>query len=290
MFDPGTPTCSPAFSATPWPLDRCCRIEVTPIGPLAYRRSVWQMSVLSDIVPKLAVLPGVEAVVLGGSRARGADRPGSEWDLGVYYRGSFDSARLDGRGYPGHLAQPGEWGRLANGGAWLSVQGQPVDVLLRDLDQIEVWWAEAREGRFEIDNVEGHLAGLPTYVPVGEIALCRPLFGRLPSVWFPEELRAGAGYRWRWCAAFSLFYAEQYSAHAEVATCVGMLVRAAQAAHGIRADRGEWTLNEKGLLLAAGLTDANVIVSDVGLGAMRAVQKMRDLLDPPDLGELSVHP
>jgi hypothetical protein len=69
-----------------------------------------------------------------------------------------------------------------------------------------------------------------------------------------------------------------------------MLVRAAQAAHGIRADRGEWPLNEKGLLLAAGLTDANVIVSDVGLGATRAVQKMRDLLDPPDLGELSVHP
>lgn len=83
------------------------------------------MGVLDELVPKLAELPGVVAVVLGGSRAEGTDRPDSDWDIGVYYRSSFDADLLAGLGCPGHAAQSGEWGRIVNGGAWLSVQGQP---------------------------------------------------------------------------------------------------------------------------------------------------------------------
>jgi hypothetical protein len=45
----------------------------------------------------------------------------------------------------------------------LSVDSEPVDVLLRDFDAVETFWDEARNGRFEIDNVEGHIGGLPTY-------------------------------------------------------------------------------------------------------------------------------
>ncbi len=52
-------------------------------------------------------------------------------------------------------------------GGWLRVDEQAVDILLRDLDVVEQWWREAEEGRFEIHNVEGHLAGMPTYVLVG---------------------------------------------------------------------------------------------------------------------------
>jgi len=49
----------------------------------------------------LASLPGVRAVALGGSRAAGTDRPDSDWDFAVYYRGAgpgiggvFDPASL----------------------------------------------------------------------------------------------------------------------------------------------------------------------------------------------------
>jgi hypothetical protein len=35
----------------------------------------------------LAALPGVRAVVLGGSRATGTAGPGSDWDFAEYYRG-----------------------------------------------------------------------------------------------------------------------------------------------------------------------------------------------------------
>ncbi|RVX41729.1 nucleotidyltransferase-like protein [Nonomuraea polychroma] len=42
---------------------------------------------LHAVAARLAGVPGVAAVVLGGSRARGTHRPDSDIDLGLYYRG-----------------------------------------------------------------------------------------------------------------------------------------------------------------------------------------------------------
>src|SRR5262249_33697068 len=79
---------------------------------------------------------GVEAVVIGGSRAIGTADASSDWDLGVYYRGDIDLAEL---GHFGEVHLPGSWGRIMNGGAWLSLAGMKVDVLLRDLDVTLHW-------------------------------------------------------------------------------------------------------------------------------------------------------
>lgn len=248
------------------------------------------MTVLDELVPKLAGLPGVVAVVLGGSRAAGTHRPDSDWDIGVYYRDSFDASLLVELGYAGHAAHPGEWGRIVNGGAWLSVRDQPVDVLLRDLDLVEHWWNDAQAGRFEIDNVEGHLAGLPTYVPVGEVALARVLYGTLPPVFFPRELQDVAGWRWRWNAAFSLLFAQQYATRGDRTACAGMLARSAmQTAHGLLASRAQWVLNEKTLIDRADLAAAHDILAAVTTDAPAAVTQMHRLLDPPRLGELDAH-
>jgi predicted nucleotidyltransferase len=245
------------------------------------------MTVLDVIVPKLGTLPGVVAVVLGGSRARGTDRPDSDWDIGLYYRGGFDAALLSGLGFPGHVAQPGEWGRIVNGGAWLSVEGEPVDVLLRNLDVVEGWWADARAGRFDVDNVEGHIAGLPTYTPVGEIAVSRVLTGELPAVTYPDALRGTASRRWSWTAGFSLTYAEKYAARGDVTLTAGMMARATvQTAHGVLAERGEWVLNEKGIVDAAGLAAAHDIIGASGRDPVAAVRELTGLLAPPLLHEL----
>jgi nucleotidyltransferase-like protein len=246
------------------------------------------MAVLDVIVPRLATLPGVVAVVLGGSRARGTDRPDSDWDIGLYYRGGFDAGHIAGLGFPGHVAQPGEWGRIVNGGAWLSVDGEPVDVLLRDLDVVEGWWTDAQAGRFDIDNVEGHIAGLPTYTPVGELAISRVLHGRLPQVTYPDALRASASRRWRWGGAFSLGYAEKYAARGDVTLAGGTMARATvQTAHGVLAERGEWVLNEKGIVDAAGLAAAHQIIGRSAGDPVGAVRKLKDLLSPPVLDELN---
>lgn len=249
-----------------------------------------EVSVAEVLGPKLAQLPGVVAVTLGGSRARGTERPNSDWDFGLYYRGEFDASVLADLGYQGHFAQPGEWGRIVNGGAWLSVDGQPVDVLLRDLDQIEQWWEDAHAGGFEIDNVEGHLAGLPTYTPIGEIAVGKLLAGKLPEVDYPEALRDIAGRRWRWNAAFSLLFAGQYAERDEATMATGMMARAiVQTAHAVMAERARWVLNEKGLVAEAGLGAANDILGAGTLAPSAALIALRELLDPPVIEELATH-
>jgi predicted nucleotidyltransferase len=243
------------------------------------------VDVVDELAPKLAALPGVHAVVLGGSRAQGTEGPDSDWDFGVYYRGDFDAELLGRLGYQAHVAQPGEWGRIVNGGAWMSVLGQRVDVLLRDLDRVERWWDDARDGRFDVDNVPGHLAGLPTYTTIGELAIAKVLTGELPRVEFPQRLREVADVRWRWNGAFSLLHAEQHLTKGNVAAAVGMLAKAAlETAHGVAAARGEWVLNEKTLIKRAGLDEVDEILGGSDVASM--ARRLRALLDPPDVAGL----
>ena len=64
-------------------------------GPLLDTRSV------EYLAERLAAVPGVVAVTLGGSRAAGAAVEGSDWDFGLYYRGGLDPADISALGWPG---------------------------------------------------------------------------------------------------------------------------------------------------------------------------------------------
>jgi hypothetical protein len=57
-----------------------------------------------------------------------------------------------------------------NGGAWLTVEGEKVDLLYRDLEDVARWTAEAEQGLFELFRMPGCLCGMPSYVLVGETA------------------------------------------------------------------------------------------------------------------------
>ena len=57
---------------------------------------------ISDLVDEIAGMPGAVAVVLGGSRVDGTAEAGSDWDLGLYYRGAIDLTALAERG--GHIS------------------------------------------------------------------------------------------------------------------------------------------------------------------------------------------
>lgn len=92
---------------------------------------------VATLVENVARVPGVIAVTLGGSRARGMARPDSDWDIGIHYRGSIDSDAIRQLGYAGHATEPGAWGRIVNGGAWLQVERERIDLLYRDLDTVE---------------------------------------------------------------------------------------------------------------------------------------------------------
>jgi predicted nucleotidyltransferase len=209
---------------------------------------------MRELAEHLRGIPGVVGVTLGGSRASGAAREESDWDFGLYYRGRISADDVRGLGLEGEVVEPGEWGRLVNGGAWLTVEGRRVDLLYRDLDVVEHWLAEAEGGHYEVDRVEGYVAGMATYVLAGELALAEVLAGDLPRPAFPEQLRESAPPRWRASSSFSLGVAESIAGRGDVATCVGLLSKAAiEAAQAALAERGEWALNEKGIARTAGL-------------------------------------
>ena len=220
---------------------------------------------VAALVRELAEVPGVVAVALGGSRAAGAERPDSDWDLGLYHRGGVDPEALWALGHPGYVSAPGEWGPIMDGGAWLTVGGLAVDALYRDLERIERWWEEAEAGRFEIVAQTGYLAGAPTYLPVGELALGLPFAGDLPRPGFPEALAEAAARRWEGAASAALMFAGLQARGGDAVGCAGMLAQAVLCAgHARVAGRREWVLNEKRLVARAGLEAAEPVLAAVG--------------------------
>jgi hypothetical protein len=214
---------------------------------------------------RLAGLPGVVAVSLGGSRAAGTARPDSDWDFAVYYRGAgFDPDSLRSLGWPGQIFPSGGWGGgVFNGGAWLAAGSRRVDVHYRDLDDVEHRLAEARAGRFGIEGLMFHLAGVPTYIVLAELARHRVLHGDLPRPAYPPALRRAAAARWQADALATLDYARTgHAARGHLADTAGAIaVAACQAAHAVLAARGEWITNDKTLLDRAGLRGMDEILA-----------------------------
>lgn len=223
---------------------------------------------IATLAAQLAELGGAEGVVLGGSRATGTERPDSDWDLGVYYRGSqhpLDPDEVRALGHPGYVSELGEWGPIMDGGAWLTLEDTHVDVIFRDLDAVERWLADAERGRFEVLVQNGYVVGAPTYVPVGELAINRPLSGKLPCPGYPEPLAAAAAARWRGRAGVSLMFAGIHAAAADATCCAGMLADAVlSTAHARLAERREWVLNEKRLVERTGLAPVQPLLGAPG--------------------------
>ncbi|MYS23880.1 DUF4037 domain-containing protein [Streptomyces sp. SID4948] len=212
----------------------------------------------------VAAVPGVRAVLLGGSRARGTHRTDSDWDLGVYYRGQPDTGRLAAlaaelTGRRVAVAGPGGWGPWVDGGAWLTVRGVAVDWILRDVDRVGRVWADCRAGRYEVGIQPGHPLGFWSPCYPGEVALGRILadpYGELTALrhetrTYPEELRR-ALIEAAWEADFSVAAAAKSAPAADTLHVSLCLSRAfGVLAQSLHAHARTWCLNEKGALAAA---------------------------------------
>lgn len=222
---------------------------------------------LQSVAHRLAGLPGVQAVALGGSRAEGTERADSDWDLSLYYRGRFEPQALRDIGWPGRVSELGGWSAIAtgvfNGGAWLEIDGRSTDVHYRDLDAVDRVLEAAQHGRFDVEPLWFHLAPVPSYLLLAELASNRVLVGALPHVEYPAALSREASERW-WAQAEAEFdYARRYHAGAGRAVqTLGLTARAAScAAHAVLAASGRWITNEKQLLARAGLADVDRILA-----------------------------
>ena len=153
---------------------------------------------LAGVVDRLSDIAGVVGLALGGSRAQGRARSDSDWDLGVFVDGRFSVAHVraavDAAGWTGTVAELGEWGPVMNGGAWLEIDDRRVDLLWREVDALDELVRQAHRGEFRVVRVPFFVAGIPSYVPVGELSVNQPRWGVVPeAVAMPEALsRRGA--------------------------------------------------------------------------------------------------
>lgn len=220
---------------------------------------------LADLAKRMAEVPGVIGVVLGGSRARGEHAVDSDVDLGLYYRPPLDIDALaalarDVGGAGAEVTLPGAWGPWVDGGAWLRINGAAVDWICRDLDRVRSCWESAQRGEFSFHAQVGHPLGVPDFAyagelalavvladPTGELAALQQQMARYPAA-LGHALVAGL-----WEADFSLDNARKAAPRADTAYVAGCLFRAvllcAHALHG-RAER--WLINEKGAIASAG--------------------------------------
>jgi predicted nucleotidyltransferase len=221
---------------------------------------------LDYVADRLGGLPGVEAVTLGGSRAAGTHRPDSDWDFGIYYRRHFDPQALREVGWPGEVSEVGGWSQgVFNGGAWLEIDGRRSDVHYRDLNTIDRELSAARAGRFGIEPLMFHLAGIPTYLVLAELAVRQVLRGQLPTPEYPLALRERAPRVWWGRAELTFGYArDNHAPYGRLAQCAGLVSQAAsQSAHAVLAARGQWATNEKRLLTSAGLRQVDEFIAAV---------------------------
>lgn len=219
---------------------------------------------LGELAARLAEVPGVTGVLLGGSRACGTHTPESDTDLGVYYHRPLDVAALGAlaRAVGGPAAQVtpvGGWGPWVDGGGWLTVDGAAVDWIYRDVDRVARAWADAEQGRYAFHAQTGHPLGVPDFAYAGELALGVVLAdpaGELATLRtrmrvYPPALREAlvAGL---WEADFLVGLARKAVSRGDAAYLAGCLFRlAGVCAHALHGAAGRWLINEKGAIAAA---------------------------------------
>lgn len=252
---------------------------------------------LERVAPVLAAVPGVVAIVLGGSRARGAAHSASDYDLGLYFSegAGLDVARLLAAVLrlvddPGAAAvtEVGGWGPWIVGGGWLSIAGKKVDLLYRPIESVEKVIRDCREGRIAMDYQPGHPHGFCSAIWMGEVALCRPLsdprgvIAGLKAMTdpYPEELRAALIRRFQWETLFSIGNAHTAVASKEQNYIAGCAFRSLScAAQVFFALNRRYLINEKGAIEAAarlpltigGLSErVSSVWQAIGRGALEA--------------------
>lgn len=117
-----------------------------------------------------------------------------------------------------------------NGGAWLTIDGQRVDLLYRGLEHVERVIREAEAGNISWIMRSSPPFGFFSVTYLGEIAVCIPLFDpdgyveRLKRLVarYPEALRRAVAQDHLWAAEFDLAAFAPKSRHAEM--CTGQLL------------------------------------------------------------------
>lgn len=186
-------------------------------------------------------MPGIVAIVLGGSYASGAQHAASDLDVGLYYNEDNPFAIPTIKQIAAGLAATGgatvtgfyEWGAWVNGGAWIHTPHGKVDFLYRNLNQVQRTLTEAQQGITHRDYDQQPTHGFYSVIYLAETQICLPLYDpegviahlKAQVAQYPPRLKQQVVVDSLWSAEFTLLFARDFAAQGDVYNTVGCLTR-----------------------------------------------------------------
>lgn len=222
-------------------------------------------NILTQVVHAFNGISGIDAIVLGGSRATGTASEASDIDIGIYYDEKvFDiksfklkAASLDDDRRIDAITDLGAWGPWINGGGWLKIDGVAVDILFKNTRKVIAVIDDCLNGKLTIDYQCGHPFGFVNSIYMGEVAYCKILSSNNEIIAeqknrlreFPETYRQAVINRFLWECDFSLMCGRKAIDKADIIYVAGSLFRCAGCLlQVLYAVNGMYMLNEKGSL------------------------------------------
>lgn len=224
-----------------------------------------QEPLLQSLIARLKDVKNLSAIVLGGSHASGSQRPDSDIDIGLYYHTHTPldckqlraiATALNDTPTP-TVTNLGGWGRWVNGGAWLTIQGQRVDFLYRDIEFVSSTLDECNAGTLRSDYWQQPAYGFHNYIYCTETRICRALYDpnhiieglKAKVAHYPPKLKAAIIKNFLWSARFTLDNTVKAARRGEVYIVTGGLARALHClVQVLYALNESWYINEKRLV------------------------------------------
>lgn len=222
-------------------------------------------NILTQIVHVFSGVTGIDAIVLGGSRATGTASKDSDIDIGIYYdKALFDlssfkqkAVSLDDEHRKNVITDPDDWGPWINGGGWLNIDGIAVDILFRDTHKVITVIDDCINGKISIDYQCGHPFGFVNSIYMGEVAYCKILSTnnniileqKKRLVEFPENYQRASIEKFLWECEFSQQCGRKAIGKEDILYAAGSLFRCAVSLILVLyAINRMYMLNEKGSL------------------------------------------
>ena len=224
--------------------------------------------IIEKIVTSLKKVKGIDAIVLGGSRARGNFIAESDIDIGIYYRDGSQldleelsriATYLDDTHRSNLITKIGEWGPWINGGGWLKTDGIATDFLFRDLNKVSTVIDDCLNKKIIIDYQAGHPHGFINTIYLAETYYSKILWdnGNLITnlkykiIPYPLSIKTGIIDKFLWEAGFSNAIAYKGLLKDDIVYTTGCIYRVISCLTQVLYALNEtYLMNEKGALSA----------------------------------------